>query len=264
LVEAEAAIHEVIGMAELGHNYNIQCMKLFQELKTAFPSVPDDVVRHCMKKNRNDKVSCKEDLSKESQKYFPGRYRNRALLTHQMEQLFKLEEELRQDKKDMLTVRADVQQLENSLKRQELKSQGHPAKRVYVEVRQLEHDIHSLRGLCDDMSKKVTNLTGGKVPLGETSINFENYLSQQTHAVPDSTDASSDMSSVSCSLPNPNQPSTNSNHNSLNSSDFSGTSSEEGKWSCSECTFSNHPSLDTCEICEMPRITIGLQNVEVT
>jgi len=187
----------------------------------------------------------------------------RALLSHQMEQLFKLEEELRQDRRDMVTVRADVQQLENSLKRQELKSQGHPAKRVYVEVRQLEHDIHSLRGLCDDMSKKVTNLTGGKVPLGETSINFENYLSQQTHAVPDSTDASSDMSSVSCSLPNPNQPSTNSNHNSLNSSDFSGTSSEEGKWSCSECTFSNHPSLDTCEICEMPRITIGVQNVEV-
>ena len=50
MVEAEAAIDEVIGMAELGHNYNIQCMKLFQELKTAFPSVPDDVVRHCMKK----------------------------------------------------------------------------------------------------------------------------------------------------------------------------------------------------------------------
>ena len=61
--------------------------------------------------------------------------------------------------------------------------------------------------------------------------------------------------SVSCSLPNPNPPSTN--HNSLNSLDLSGTSSEEGKWSCSECTFSNHPSLDTCEICEMPRITIG-------
>jgi len=181
----------------------------------------------------------------------------RALLSHQMEQLFKLEEELRQDKRDMITIRSDVQQLENTLKRQELKSQGHPAKRVHVEVRQLEHDIHSLRGLCDDMSKKVTNLTGGKVPLGETSINFENYLSQQSNTVPDTTDASSDMSSVSCSLPHPTQPSTNSNTNSLNSSELSGNSSEEGKWSCSECTFSNHPSLDTCEICEMPRITMG-------
>ena len=33
------------------------------------------------------------------------------------------------------------------------------------------------------------------VPLGETSINFENYLSQQSHAVPDTPDAPSDMSS---------------------------------------------------------------------
>jgi len=187
----------------------------------------------------------------------------RALLSHQMEQLFKLDKELRQDTKDMFAVRTDVQQLESTLKRQELKSQGHPAKVVHVEVKQLEHDIHSLRSLCDDMSKKVTNLTGGKVPLGETSINFENYLSQQSHAVPDTTDASSDMSSVSCSLPNPTQPSTNSNPNSLNSTSLSGGSSEEGKWSCSECTFSNHPSLDTCEICEMPRITMGLQNVDV-
>ena len=36
-------------MAELGPNYNIQCMKLFQELKTTFPNIPDSVVRHCMK-----------------------------------------------------------------------------------------------------------------------------------------------------------------------------------------------------------------------
>ena len=34
---------------ELGHNYNIQCMKLFQELKGAFPATPDEVVRQCMK-----------------------------------------------------------------------------------------------------------------------------------------------------------------------------------------------------------------------
>ena len=53
-----------------------------------------------------------------------------ALLSHQMEQLFKLEEELRQDRRDMVTISKDVQQLEISLKRQELKSQGHQSKRV--------------------------------------------------------------------------------------------------------------------------------------
>ena len=36
-------------MAELAPNYNIQCMKLFQELKSAFPCIPDMVVRQCMK-----------------------------------------------------------------------------------------------------------------------------------------------------------------------------------------------------------------------
>jgi len=29
---------------------------------------------------------------------------------------------------------------------------------------------------------------------------------------------------------------------------------KEMEWSCSQCTFKNHPSLDTCEICDMPRI----------
>ena len=38
-----------VTMAELGANYNIQCMKLFQELKAEFPCIPDSVVRQCMK-----------------------------------------------------------------------------------------------------------------------------------------------------------------------------------------------------------------------
>ena len=38
-----------IRMAELGHNFKIQREKLFQELKAAFPSVPDPAVRQVMK-----------------------------------------------------------------------------------------------------------------------------------------------------------------------------------------------------------------------
>lgn len=252
-------------MAELGHNYNIQCMKLFQELKQAFPSVPDEVVKQCMKQNRNDKGKCGEDLSKESQNYFLGRYSNRngALLSHQMEQLFKLEKELQQGKKDMSVIKNDVKHLEVKLKQQEIGLQRHATKTMHVEVKQLEHDIESLRGACDNMSKKVTNLTGGKVPLGDTSINFENYLTHQSNVVPEHPKASNDNSIVSPSASFQPKPSTNSNSNSLNSTSLSEPLSEEGKWSCSECTFSNHPSLDTCEICLMPRITLGLENLDV-
>ena len=44
-----------IRMAELGHNFKIQREKLFQELKAAFPSVPDPAVRQVMKQVDLDK-----------------------------------------------------------------------------------------------------------------------------------------------------------------------------------------------------------------
>ncbi|XP_074662705.1 mitogen-activated protein kinase kinase kinase 7-interacting protein 3 homolog [Tubulanus polymorphus] len=34
---------------------------------------------------------------------------------------------------------------------------------------------------------------------------------------------------------------------------------EEGdNWNCSACTFLNHPALDKCECCDMPRMTLGI------
>ena len=44
-----------IRMAELGHNFKIQREKLFQELKAAFPSVPDPAVRQVMKQVDREK-----------------------------------------------------------------------------------------------------------------------------------------------------------------------------------------------------------------
>ena len=51
-------------MAELGHNYNIQCMKLFQELKAAYPATPDELVRQCMKavSSQEDRNTCNGKL----------------------------------------------------------------------------------------------------------------------------------------------------------------------------------------------------------
>merc|ERR550519_1193408 len=191
-----------------------------------------------MKSNRNVKGKCIGDLAKESEKYFLGRY-NRALLSHQMEQLFKLEKELRAEKNEMLLVKSDVQGLEMKVKQRAFSLHGQPPRLQHLEVQKLEQDIEGLRGMCDNMVKKVTTLTGGKVPLGEDSIkDYKPYLSQEPAPVPETPDCS--VGTVPCAEPT-----------------ISSTNSDSDKWNCSECTFANHPSLDTCEICEMPRITMG-------
>merc|ERR1719245_1059983 len=222
-------------MAELGHNHNIQIRRLFQELKATYPCIPDAAVRQCMKQHRNDRVKCMEQLQADAENYALGRYglRNKALLSHQMDQLLKLNRELSEGKKEVDGIKNNIKDLEQELKAQELMMQSHAPKLVHGEVKMLEGDITDLRGACDNMSKRVTNLTSGKVPLGETSINFENYLSSSgTARVPDT----SSLLNISTPVP---------------------TNQLMSEWSCSECTFQNHPSLESCEICEMPRITLG-------
>lgn len=34
---------------------------------------------------------------------------------------------------------------------------------------------------------------------------------------------------------------------------------EENEWSCSMCTFHNHPLLNQCEQCDMPRVHQGIK-----
>jgi len=242
-------------MAELGPNYNIQCMKLFQELKASFPSIPDSVVRHCMKQNRNDFQKCKEELTTESENYTVGRYgvRTKALLSHQMEQFLMLKTELNNGKREVDGMKTDIKSMQQELKAQEMMIQRSMPKILHV--KKLETDIGTLRGSCDQMSKKVQQLTAGKVPLGETSINFDNYVAQnnlsQSHgSVPDLSPANVSVSS------------TNNSSSRVTSSRDNETQDSDWKWSCSECTFENHPSLEFCEICEMPNINLEMREVE--
>merc|ERR1712192_127264 len=166
----------------------------------------------------------------------------RALLSHQLEQLFKLERELRQERQEMGAVKADVQEMEMKVKQQAFSLHSQSTKGQQAgEVRRLNSAIGDLRGACDSMVKKVTTLTGGKVPLGEDSIkDYKPYLSQDT--VPESPNC--DTGAAVNSIEQQHPPGLTSESETL-----------MGRWNCSECTFANHPSLATCEICEMPRIT---------
>lgn len=214
-------------MTDLGQNFKIQKEKLFLELKSAFPNVPDGSVRQVMKQNRNDRLRCVEAMEVESRSHGVGRYNlmSKALLSHQMEQMMKLNKELEEKKKEVEEMRTDIIELESTLSQQDMIISQTPEKKVHVELRRLETDITGLRGACDDMSKRVSSMTAGKVPLGETSIKFENYL---TASVPDQETEKSTTNRA-----------------------------PSNSWSCSECTFSNHQDLDSCEMCEMPRINLG-------
>ena len=37
-----------------------------------------------------------------------------------------------------------------------------------------------------------------------------------------------------------------------------GDSADGPHWTCTQCTFQNHPLLDKCETCEMPRLLLGI------
>merc|ERR1712192_29777 len=172
----------------------------------------------------------------------------RALLSHQLEQLFKLERELRQERQEMGAVKADVQEMEMKVKQQAFSLHSQSTKGQQAgEVRRLNSAIGDLRGACDSMVKKVTTLTGGKVPLGEDSIkDYKPYLSQDT--VPESPYCDTGAAVNSFEQQHPPTGSTSETLMGLNPS----TSESEtlmGRWNCSECTFANHPSLATCEIC---------------
>jgi len=250
-------------MAELGHNYNIQCMKLLHELKARFPAVPDEVVRQCMKKHHNDREQCSSELAEESRNLSLGRVqaarsRNQALLSHQMEQLLKLESTLRHDRECLQELRQDVCGLESLYS---MKKRGHIASFTMVDLQELQQDINHLRSECDCMSEKVTELTSGKVLLGDVSINEKIIIKKSpSTAVPDH--STCDTPSVTPPPHHHHQPSslpvTTSSTPSSSSSELEG-----GKWSCDTCTFHNHPALDCCEVCLMPRIQMDFTSNSV-
>merc|ERR1712192_303555 len=172
----------------------------------------------------------------------------RALLSHQLEQLFKLERELRQERREMGAVKADVQEMEMKVKQQAFSLHSQSTKGQQAgEVRRLNSAIGDLRGACDSMVKKVTTLTGGKVPLGEDSIkDYKPYLSQDT--VPESPNCDTGAAVNSIEQHPPAGPTSETSEMgrrwNLDTSTTSTSESETlmGRWNCSECTFANHPS----------------------
>ncbi|KAF4518093.1 hypothetical protein B566_EDAN007794 [Ephemera danica] len=121
---------------------------------------------------------------------------------------------------------------------------------------------------CKRMTQEV-DLHGSQVPLGETDEEFYQniYTGQRGFVLPPQNLTHPFQGSFTMPSPLPVR------SNNINSSSSRpaprpaglnvapGEEEEEEEdgphWTCSVCTFRNHPALSKCEQCEMPRISLG-------
>ncbi|CAB4068664.1 MAP3K7IP2 [Lepeophtheirus salmonis] len=188
----------------------------------------------------------------------------RALLTHQMEQCLKLDQELRSERSKLNNIREEIALIEERRNKKRLLKLNAQLKRNEG----IEKDIKSLRYSCDTLAAKVTKITKGKVPLGETNVEFYGFLSPKLSdnkkpslQIKDAKEPLNNLSKLITSLDQDKGNNNNNNNSPINDSESS-SNNIIAQWACTECTFLNHPALNHCEECEMPRFSIGCSNQE--
>eukprot|EP00095_Tigriopus_kingsejongensis_P008247 snap_masked-scaffold230_size244653-processed-gene-1.1 protein:Tk08247 transcript:snap_masked-scaffold230_size244653-processed-gene-1.1-mRNA-1 annotation:"mitogen-activated protein kinase kinase kinase 7-interacting protein 2" len=220
---------------------NIHYMKLVHELKAVYPIVPDEFVKDCILKFGADRNQCVDILAKESDRLKTGplnrRFSLQALLYHQMEQRLKLEQELRQRAEVLERIKHDVDELQYKLRQREMIE--HASLQTSLPASMSEGALLH-RGLKHQaLSKASVNVLESDVE--NLQVSCDKMVAEVTKLT-----QGKERSPVT-----PNMR--------LGPSSMDTQAGAEGpQWSCSECTFLNHPALDRCEECEMPRIALGL------
>ncbi|XP_021936794.1 TGF-beta-activated kinase 1 and MAP3K7-binding protein 3-like isoform X2 [Zootermopsis nevadensis] len=157
-----------------------------------------------------------------------------VLLQQQLERKNKLQQELRKERENLRAMQREVQEMRKDLEQRQQRKQAVslPIMSSLQKVQELRVEIQRLQEECKRMTQEVDLKLDARVPLGETDEEFYKniYTGQQGFIFPPSSH-----------LP-PSRPA---------------DSAEGPHWTCSQCTFQNHPLLDKCETCEMPRILIG-------
>uniref|UniRef100_A0A1B6CJY8 RanBP2-type domain-containing protein n=3 Tax=Clastoptera arizonana TaxID=38151 RepID=A0A1B6CJY8_9HEMI len=179
-------------------------------------------------------------LEPETQNLEPA---TKARLSEQLERKARLETELAKEKEKLRVMQQEKEAMQQDLDarlRAPLKTS---------QVQRLLQDIRSLQAECSRMTSEVDlSLDNTTVPLGETNEEFYKniytgpLLTQQIQRH---------------RRPAPPRPPPPPPPHEMRLGRGYATHHEEPNWTCHVCTFRNHPLLDKCEQCEMPRIVPG-------
>ncbi|XP_011701943.1 PREDICTED: TGF-beta-activated kinase 1 and MAP3K7-binding protein 3 [Wasmannia auropunctata] len=164
----------------------------------------------------------------------------KKLVAEQLARKERLARELRVEKGRLEAMKKEVQALarpvDPSVSPQELK-------------RKLRSEIYMLQVECDRLADEVDQWSDRRVPLGETNEEFYQgiYTGQ----------------SLPTRLPNQSQPpprlpsqppAWRPEQSTTITSDNDREERDEPSWACTMCTFDNHPLMNKCEGCDMPRL----------
>ncbi|XP_070569106.1 LOW QUALITY PROTEIN: TGF-beta-activated kinase 1 and MAP3K7-binding protein 3-like [Ptychodera flava] len=181
-----------------------------------------------------------------------------ALLLHQQARFERLLRDLDEEKAKLDKSRHQVEQMERELIDRRNRSSQLPNAEHIGRLRS------NNRGLQTDiqiMSREMEFLNSGQVPTVDQSSSFYGNIGS-TGAPGPVPPKPPDYSPISAPKPPPPPPPPppprSSAHKVISAiaTEQAGIlDSDEGQqWSCAHCTFLNHPALDKCECCEMPRM----------
>lgn len=173
-----------------------------------------------------------------------------ALLTHQRQRFELLQRMYAQQMQLLQQLRTQVESKEVSLMSKQL-ADVTPSQ--LEELKTLQRRNRALNVECHCLLSEVDLYARGEVPVGATDDHFYQRLNPG-QTVPQTVHHPVPPPSYRPILSPPrvfqsNTPSPRTN--SILSEDEE--NQEDNRWKCSKCTFLNHPALEACELCEMPK-----------
>uniref|UniRef100_A0A1E1XSR2 Putative tgf-beta activated kinase 1/map3k7 binding protein 2 n=1 Tax=Amblyomma sculptum TaxID=1581419 RepID=A0A1E1XSR2_AMBSC len=170
-----------------------------------------------------------------------------TLLTHQRQRLELLQRMYAQQVQVLQQLRSEVEAKESRLMCKHLIDVT-PSQ--MEELRNLRRRNRTLNVECHCLLNEVDLYSRGEVPLGATDEHFYQRLNPGQAVVPHPAPPPSRPPILSPPrVLHPNAPSPRTG--SILSEDEE--NQEDNRWKCSKCTFLNHPALEACEVCEMPK-----------